>query len=96
MSDSEIYGRMQSAEASNNTLRQEMERMRDRWRDFKSTLGIKERGDGSLDIDYDILVERIGLESWIELRQIGDARYGVRGAPGEKPTIRMRVGAGAA
>ena len=57
MDESQLYSRMQSAEASNNTLRQEMGRMRDRWREFKDNFGIRERSDGAINVDFDVFVE---------------------------------------
>lgn len=83
--------RAQSAEAKLATLKQAYEPAIDRIQQFKANLGVRERANGEIEIDFTKLVERLGPAGALELRKIIDARYNISGAPGEKP--RIRVGA---
>ncbi len=64
-----------------------------RVRDFKANFGVKERADGSIDVDYQKFVERIGMGGWLILRQIGDETHKVTGAAGEKPRVKVSAAA---
>jgi len=88
--------RAQSAEAKLVALRQAYEPALDRVREFKANFGVRERSDGTIDIDFEKLVDRLGLQSAFELRALIDARYHISGAPGEKPRVRLPASAQAA
>ena len=53
MSESVWIERAQSAEARLNTLKQAYEPALERVRNFKANFGIRERDDGSIDVDFD-------------------------------------------
>lgn len=92
--DNTAFNTIQGLQAEIATLQDAKEAVRQRYQQFKMNFGVRERQDGSCVVDYDRFVEGLGPEGWIELRAIGDARWQVRGAPGEKP--RMTVAAGEA
>lgn len=78
--------RAKSAEAQLGTLKQQIEPMQERYRNFKANMGVKERSDGSLVIDYDKFVERLGPEASAELRKVIDEKFGV-GVPPDPETF---------
>lgn len=83
--------RIRSLEAQLQTALDQIRPMKERMRNVMESLGAKERSDGSFAIDYDKLVERLGLEQAFKLRKIIDARYGISGEPGEKPRVRVKA-----
>jgi hypothetical protein len=80
-----------SAEAQLETLRQASSAALDRVKEFKGNYGIREKSDGSLQLNYDILASGLGIEGALELRAIIDAKYNISGAAGEKPRIRLKT-----
>lgn len=84
--------RAQSAEARLQTLTEAYQPAIERIQQFKSNLGVKERSDGSLVVDFDRFVKAIGAEAALECRRIIDEHYGIRGAPGDKPRMRAVAG----
>ena len=91
-SDGYWVERAQSAEARLNTLKGAYEPALEKVQQFKTAFGVRERSDGTIDVDFDQFVERLGVEQCIQLRCIIDEKYGIRGAPGEKPKIRVASG----
>lgn len=92
MSDEAMWmERAQSVEAKLATYRQATEPALDRVRNFKANFGVKEKSDGSIIIDYDKLVQRLGAESCLELRKVIDETWSISGAPGEKPKVRVKA-----
>lgn len=89
MSEAEWIERAQSWEAKHNTLKQSLEATLERVKEFKANFGVKERSDGAIEIDYDKFVERLGLEGWLALREIGDQHWQVSGQVGQKPRVRV-------
>lgn len=89
MSEQEWMERAQSAEAKLSTQRQAHEAAMERYKTFKANFGVKERGDGTIVIDFEKLVEKLGVESCLELRRVIDEKWNISGAPGEKPRIRV-------
>lgn len=89
MGESEWRERAQSAEAALTTCRDNQDRVKEKLRDMMANLGAKERGDGSIQIDYDAFIERLGIEGALEVRAIIDQKYSISGAPGEKPRIKV-------
>ena len=83
--------RAQSAEAKLATLKANMEPVIDRVKQFKANFGVREKSNGEIDIDFDKMVDRLGPGSCLELRSIIDDRYGISGAAGEKPRIRVKA-----
>jgi hypothetical protein len=71
------------------TLRQAYEPALERVQEFKKNFGVRERSDGSIVVDYEKFAEAIGVDGALELRAIIDEKYKIRGAPGEKPRMRM-------
>jgi len=81
--------RAQSADAKLETYKAQMEPTKERIQAFKANMGLKERSDGSIVIDYDTFAERLGIAGALELRKVIDEKYRISGAPGEKPRIRV-------
>jgi hypothetical protein len=61
----------------------------ERVKEFKTNFGVKERGNGELDVDFDKFADNLGIEQALELRRIIDEKYAVTGEPGEKPHVRV-------
>lgn len=91
MSEGDNYwmDRAQSAEARLNTLKDSIDPMKQRIQKFKENFGVRERSDGSIVVDYNKFVRNLGAEGALELRRIIDEVYNIRGAPGEKPKMRI-------
>jgi hypothetical protein len=81
--------RAQSAEAALSTCRDNQDRVKEKLRGMMETLGAKERGNGTIDIDFVALVGRLSLEHALELRAAIDEAHRISGAPGEKPRIKV-------
>ncbi len=81
--------RAQNAEASLTTFRDNQDRVKQKLRDMMETLGAKERSDGSVDIDFAALADRLPLEQALELRAAIDERHKISGQAGEKPRVRV-------
>ncbi len=92
MSESDWIHRAQTAEARLKTLEQQIEPVKIKVQHFKESWGIKESNqDGSYKINFDKFAENLGMEQALELRAIIDEKYGISGAPGEKPKVRMKA-----
>jgi len=77
MSDDSFWvERAQSAEARLATLKQSLEPALERVRNFKANFGIRERDDGSIDIDYDKFIENLGAENALILKSLIQKKYG--------------------
>ena len=93
MGESELLHRAQTAEAKYNTLMQSVEPMKQKIQNFKMEWGINERGNGAWQINFDKFAENLGIEQALELRAIIDEKYGISGAAGEKPKVRVPANA---
>lgn len=92
MSDESVYiERAQSAEAKFKTLKDQYEPALERVKAFKANFGVKERPNGEIVIDFEKMVERLGVEACLELRRVIDERWNVSGGPGEKPKVRVKA-----
>ena len=80
-----------SAEAKLKTLQDQYGPAIDRIKQFKANFGVKERSDGSIDVDFDKFVKALGIESALELRGIIDETYSISGGAGEKPKVRLHA-----
>jgi len=87
MSEQMWMERAQSAEAKLTTCQQNQDRIKEKHRGLMETLGAKERSDGSIDIDFDALAQRLSIEHALELRAAIDQHHRISGAPGAKPRI---------
>ena len=87
MDESHWIERAQSAEGRLSTLQEGLERLKGKYRGLLETLGAKERSDGTVDIDFEALVERLSAEHALELRAMIDERHRISGVAGEKPRI---------
>ena len=83
--------RAQSAEAKLSTLKENIDALKDRVQQFKANFGVRERSDGSIVIDFEKMVDRLGPEACLELRSVIDEKYGISGAAGKKPRIRVKA-----
>jgi hypothetical protein len=83
--------RAQSAEAKQATYAGQVDRLKEKVRIVLATFGAREKSDGSFDIDYGAFVEKLGREGALEVRRIIDEQYGISGAPGEKPKVRVKA-----
>lgn len=76
MSDESMWvERAQSAEAQLKTLREAQGAAIERIKEFKTNFGIKEKGNGSISIDFDKLIERLGEEQSLELKRLIEQKY---------------------
>ncbi len=91
MDEKQWIERAQSAEAKLKTCQDNIDRVKEKFRGMMDALGAKERGDGTIDIDFEALVEKLSPEHALELRAVIDRRHRISGAAGEKP--RMTVSA---
>lgn len=92
MSDESMWiERAQSAEARLKTLEDQYKPALERVKAFKANFGVKERGDGTISIDFEKMVANLGMEASIELRGVIDQTYGISGEPGEKPKVKVRA-----
>ena len=62
-------------------------------RAIKTPFGIKTGFSGGFQIDYEKLVENLGLEQALILRAVIDEKWRVSGGPGEKPKVRLAADA---
>ena len=81
--------RAQAAEAKVATAQEGSERLKEKIRDVFGFFGISEKYGGAYSIDYEKLVDALGMEQSIVLRGVIDQKYRVSGAPGEKPRVRV-------
>lgn len=84
--------RAQSAEAKLTTSQQQIERVKEKLRSIMETLCAREKSDGTIDIDFGALVQKLSTEHALELRAAIDQHHGISGAAGEKPRIRVASG----
>ena len=83
--------RAQSAEAKLATLKESIDPVLARIKQFKENFGVRERSDGSIVIDFEKMVDKLGPAACLELRTIIDDKYDISGAAGEKPRMRVRA-----
>lgn len=91
MSEQMWMERAQSCEARLITVEDQFKPALERVKAFKTNFGVRECDDGTLIINYDKFVERLGLEGALELRSIIDSRYQITGSVGEKPRVKLSV-----
>ena len=89
MSESVWIERAQNAERKLASVEGAYKPILERYQNFKANFGVKERSDGTIDVDFEEFAERIGIEGALELRKIIDERYQISGVAGEKPRIRL-------
>ena len=90
MSDESMWiDRAQSAEVRIKTLEDAYKPALEKVKIFKANFGIRETSNGQIIIDFDKFVDRLGLESAMELRKVIDEKYMVSGNPGEKPRLKV-------
>ncbi len=87
MDESAWIDRAQTAEATQATMQENINRLKEKYRNLLKTLGAKESSDGTIDIDFEALVERLTVEHALELRGVIDERHRISGSLGEKPRI---------
>lgn len=78
-----------SLEVKLGTMQQNMDRVTEKCASLREALCAKERSDGTLVINFEALVEKLGPVACLELRAAIDERWRVSGEAGQKP--RMRV-----
>ena len=87
MDESQWIERAQTAEARYETCRQQQDRVIEDSRNVLDTLCAKKRSDGTIDIDFDALVQKLTPEHALEFRAAIDQHHRISGAPGDKPRI---------
>ena len=90
--DSHWIERAQSAEARLTTAEANTNLVKEKFRNMMATLGARERGDGTVDIDFAALVDRLSPEHALELRAAIDEKHRISGDPGAKPKITVAAG----
>jgi hypothetical protein len=68
-----------------------MDRLTEKCGELRQTLCARERSDGSLEIDFEALADRLGLEQCLKFRAIIDERWSITGEAGQKPRVRVRA-----
>lgn len=81
----------QSWQAKYRALEESLKPAIERVKEFKTNFGVKEKSDGSIEIDWEKFVDRLGLENALVLRGEIDQRWAVSGNPGEKPKVRVKA-----
>lgn len=76
--DSFLLNRAETAEAKLGTLKANIDALKERVQQFKANFGVREKSDGSIDIDFEKMVDRLGSEASLELRAIIDDKYVTR------------------
>ena len=89
MDESGWMERAQSAEAKLVTQKESLGTAIERVKEFKTNFGIREKQDGSIEIDFDKFARNLGIESCLELRKVIDEIYQVSGNSGEKPRVKL-------
>jgi len=89
MSDDQWIERAQNAEAIIGTLRAGNDRLKQKNQELMKTFGARAKTDGSFEINYQVFVDMLGMESALEVRSIIDETYSIKGAAGEKPKVTM-------
>ncbi|MCR4295388.1 MAG: hypothetical protein NUW21_07620 [Elusimicrobia bacterium] len=91
--ENSLHEQVKSLQAQLTTAKAQYEPILERYQNFKTNMGVKEKADGSLVIDYEKFAERLGAQCWLELRKVGDEIHRVTGANGEKPRVRVAANA---
>jgi hypothetical protein len=89
MDESQWIEKAQSLEARIGTMKEQIDPLKEKIRAIKEMLCAREVSGGGIEIDFDALVDKLGLESCMELRKAIDERWRVSGEAGEKPRIRV-------
>lgn len=94
MAQGESYwiDRAQTAEASLQTCRDNQDRVKEKLRSMMESLGVRERSDGTIDIDFEALADKLSLEHALVLREEIDKRHKISGEAGEKPKVKVAAG----
>ncbi len=71
------------------TAQDQIDRVKEKLRSLMEVLGAKERTDGTLDIDFGILVGRLTIEHALDLRREIDEQHRISGASGDKPRVKL-------
>ncbi len=87
--DSFLLNRAETAEAKLGTLKANIDALKDRVQQFKANFGVREKSDGSIDIDFEKMIDRLGSEASLELKSIIEDKYSVRPRRHLKPQIHM-------
>jgi hypothetical protein len=64
-----------SLQAQLDTLKGQIDPVIERYTNFKANFGVKEKSDGSISIDFDKFVERLGQGGCAELRKVMDEKF---------------------
>ncbi len=87
MDESMWIERAQSAEAALTTCRAQADLLKEKVRDVTEALCARVKGNGTIDIDFDALVQKLSTEHALELRVAIDQHHRISGAAGEKPRV---------
>ena len=87
--DKRYVAELKNTETALAELRGQLQPALDRFQAFKANFGLRETSDGSIIIDFDKFAEALRMEQALELCRIVDEKYGITGAAGEKPRIRV-------
>ncbi len=83
--------RAQSAEAKLATLKESLEPALERVKKFKANFGIREKSDGSIDIDFEKMVDRLGPVASMELKSVIEDKFTIRRRRHLKLPVRMNA-----
>lgn len=88
-----LFEQNNSLKTQLQTAREQNARLQETVRTTCETLGARMKADGSADIDFEKFVERLGMAGALEVRAIIDEKYGISGAAGEKPRVKIKAAA---
>ena len=89
MSDQEWIERAKTAEGLLVTQRESLGAALERVKEFKKNFGVRDKSDGSIEIDFDKFATNLGIESCLELRKVIDDIYKLSGKAGDKPRMKI-------
>ena len=81
--------RAQSAEAKLGGLQENLDRVKQKFRDMMTTLGARELSNGTVEFNFEVLAENLSIESALKLRAAIDKQHRISGGAGEKPRVRV-------
>lgn len=87
--ESEWIHRAQSAEARLATHKEASDQAIERIQQFKANFGVREKSDGSIEINFDKFAQALGIDNALALRAVIDETYNISGVAGEKPRVRV-------
>lgn len=87
--ENSLMDRANRAEARASALDQAYKSQIEKIAAFKGTMGLRERSDGSIVIDFETFAKALPADQALELRAVIDEVHNISGEAGQKPRIRL-------